>query len=154
MMKIALIEIKRLFLTSLLFAIFCHLTLFVFICFTLSYQPVSPKPQVTFLGSILNHHDLSFAEPIPKVIPIIKIENSAFSLEPTKGVNKKQPEPLSMTPLFIPKVISKGKILFKPPKEIFISKSPVPKEENKEEPNWGVNTDILQRDPLKLKQND
>jgi len=153
-MKIALIEIKRLFLTSLLFAVFCHLTLFVLIRFTLGYRPVSPKPQLTFLGSILNRHDLSIAEPIPKIIPIIKIENSAFSLGPTKGVSKKQTLPFSIKPLFTPKVISKGKILFKPPKEIFINKAPVPKEENNGKPSLEVNTNIPPRDPLKLKQND
>jgi len=153
-MKIALIEIRRLFLTSLLFAIFCHLTLFVLICFTLGYRPISPKPQMTFLGSILNRHDLSITEPIPKITPIIKVENSTFSLEPTNGVYKKQTEPISIMPLFIPKVISKGKILFKPPKEIFINKSPVPKKENNGESNSGVNTNIPPRDPLKLKQDD
>lgn len=148
-MRIALIEIKSLFGASLLFAVFCHLTIWVLISFTLGYQPSAPKPQITFLGSILSPHDLSITEPIAKIIPITTMENSAFHLESANGFQKKEAEALAR-PLFIPKVISKEKNMFKPPKELFITQLPPPPEKDQGNQALEADANIPQHMPLKL----
>jgi len=151
-MKIALTEIKHLFLTSLLLALCCHLTMAALITFTMQYQHSPFKPQMTFLGSILSPHDLSFNEYPQKIVSIPTFNDSALNLGPASGFHQRQISPTTIKPVFTQKIISKEKIIFKPPEELFITESSVGSKEAPKDKE--ANPPIPPRDPLKLNKND